>query len=208
MKGFGALYRAGTARWLAIIVYVLMPCYAPSAAEQERDFAGQLLVASEQMHDPRFLETIIYVVKHDSQGTLGLVINRPLARGPVDDLLKGFGAEPMSSKREVIVHYGGPVSPLQGFVLHSNDFSLESSVQVRDGLAMTADVKIIEAIASGTGPGQFLIMLGYAGWAPGQLEDEIKADAWFVLPADKTLIFGKDADKKWRQAMDRRQTPL
>lgn len=208
MKGFGALYRAGTARWLAIIVYVLMPCYAPSAAEQERDFAGQLLVASEQMHDPRFLETIIYVVRHDSQGTLGLVINRPLARGPVDDLLKGFGAEPMSSKREVIVHYGGPVSPLQGFVLHSNDFSLESSVQVRDGLAMTADVKIIEAIASGTGPGQFLIMLGYAGWAPGQLEDEIKADAWFVLPADKTLIFGKDADKKWRQAMDRRQTPL
>ena len=160
------------------------------------------------MRDPRFLETIIYIVKNDSQGTLGLVINRPLATGPIDDLLKGFGAAPMSSKREVIVHYGGPVSRLQGFVLHSDDFLVESSVRVRDGLAMTADVKIIEAIASGTGPGQFLIMLGYAGWAPGQLEEEIKADAWFVLPADKTLIFGNDADKKWRQAMDRRQTPL
>ena len=194
--------------WVAIIVCVLMPCYAPTAAEGERDFAGQLLVASEQMRDPRFLETIIYIVKHDSQGTLGLVINRPLATGPIDDLLKGFGAEPMSSKREVIVHYGGPVSRLQGFVLHSDDFLLESSVRVRDGLAMTADVKIIEAIASATGPGQFLIMLGYAGWAPGQLEEEIKADAWFVLPTDKTLIFGNDADKKWRQAMDRRQTPL
>ena len=193
--------------WLAIIVYVLTPYYVPKAAE-ERDFAGQLLVATEEMRDPRFVETIIYIVKHDSQGTLGLVLNRPLATGPIDDLLKGFGAEPMSSKREVIVHYGGPVSPLQGFILHSNDFSLESSVQVRDGLAMTADVKIIEAIASGTGPGQFLIMLGYAGWAPGQLEEEIKADAWFVLPADNTLVFGKDAEKKWRQAMDRRQTPL
>jgi putative transcriptional regulator len=100
------------------------------------------------------------------------------------------------------------VSRLQGFVLHSDDFLVESSLRVRDGLAMTADVKIIEAIASGTGPGQFLIMLGYAGWAPGQLEEEIKADAWFMLPADKTLIFGNDADKKWRQAMDRRQTPL
>ena len=208
MKRFGAFYRARTARWLAIIVYVLTPCNPPSAAEEERDFAGQLLVASEQMRDPRFLETIIYIVKNDSQGTLGLVINRPLATGPIDDLLKGFGAAPMSSKREVIVHYGGPVSRLQGFVLHSDDFLVESSVRVRDGLAMTADVKIIEAIASGTGPGQFLIMLGYAGWAPGQLEEEIKADAWFVLPADKTLIFGNDADKKWRQAMDKRQTPL
>ena len=208
MKRFGAFYRARAATWLAIIVYVLTPCYAPSATEEERDLAGQLLVASEQMRDPRFLETVIYIVRHDSQGTLGLVLNRPLATGPIDDLLKGFGAEPMSSKREVIVHYGGPVSSLQGFVLHSDDFLLESSVRVRDGLAMTADVKIIEAIASGTGPKQFLIMLGYAGWAPGQLEEEIKADAWFVLPADKTLIFGKDADKKWRQGMDRRQTPL
>ena len=208
MKRFSAFQHGRTATWLAIIVYVLMPCYASSAAEEERDFAGQLLVASEQMRDPRFVETIIYIVRHDSQGTLGLVINRPLATGPIDDLLKGFGAEPMSSKREVIVHYGGPVSSLQGFVLHSDDFLLESSVRVRDGLAMTADVKIIEAIASGTGPKQFLIMLGYAGWAPGQLEEEIKADAWFVLPADKTLIFGKDADKKWRQGMDRRQTPL
>jgi putative transcriptional regulator len=208
MKRFGAFYRATAATSLAIIVYVLTPCYAPQAAEEERDFAGQLLVASEQMRDPRFLETIIYIVKRDSQGTLGLVINRPLATGPIDDLLKGFGSEPMSSKREVIVHYGGPVSSLQGFVLHSDDFLLESSVRVKDGLAMTADVKVIEAIASGTGPRQFLIMLGYAGWAPGQLEEEIKADAWFVLPADKTLIFGKDADKKWRQAMDRRQTPL
>ena len=208
MKRLGACYHARAATWLAIIVYVLTPCYAPQAAEEERDFAGHFLVASEQMRDPRFVETIIYIVRHDSQGTLGLVINRPLATGPIDDLLKGFGAEPMSSKREVIVHYGGPVSPLQGFVLHSDDFLLESSVRVKDGLAMTADVKIIETIASGTGPGQFLIMLGYAGWAPGQLEEEIKADAWFVLPADKTLIFAKDADKKWRQAMDRRQTPL
>lgn len=160
------------------------------------------------MRDRRFIETIIYIVKDNSEGTFGLIINRPLASGPIDDLLKGFGAEPLSSKREVIVHYGGPVSRLQGFVLHSDDMLLESSLRVRDGLAMTADVKMIEAIASAKGPGQFLIMLGYAGWAPGQLKAEIKANAWFILPADKTLIFGQNADKKWRLAVDRRQTPL
>ncbi|MGN6719107.1 MAG: YqgE/AlgH family protein, partial [Candidatus Binatia bacterium] len=160
------------------------------------------------MRDPRFVETVIYIVKDNSEGTLGLVINRPLAMGPIDDLLKGFGAEPLLSKREVIVHYGGPVSGLQGFVLHSNDLLFESSVRVKDGLAMTSDVKMLEAIASGNGPEQFLIMLGYAGWAPGQLHAEIKSNAWFVLPADKSLIFGKDADKKWRGAMDRRPTPL
>jgi len=81
-------------------------------------------------------------------------------------------------------------------------------VRVKDGLAMTSDIKMIEAIASDKGPGQFLIMLGYAGWAPEQLEAELKSNAWFVLPADKTLIFGKDTDKKWRRAMDRRPTPL
>jgi len=208
MKRLGASYRARTVGWIALIAYLLTPAYSPIGADDKTNFAGQLLVATDEMRDPRFIETVIYIVKDNFEGTLGLVINRPLASGPIDDLLKGFCAEPLSSKREVIVHYGGPVSGLQGFVLHSDDMLLESSLRVKDGLAMTSDVKMIEAIASGKGPGQFLIMLGYAGWAPGQLEAEIKSNAWFVLSADKTLIFGKDADKKWRRAMDRRPTPL
>jgi len=208
MQRLGASYRARTVRWLALIAYLLTQGYSPIGAEDKTNFAGQLLVATDEMRDPRFIETVIYIVKDNSEGTLGLVINRPLASGPIDDLLKGFGAEPTSSQLEVIVHYGGPVSGLQGFVLHSDDLLLESSVRVKDGLAMTSDIKMIEAIASDKGPGQFLIMLGYAGWAPEQLEAELKSNAWFVLPADKTLIFGKDADKKWRRAMDRRQTPL
>ena len=208
MKRLGASYRARTVGWLALIAYLLTPAYSPIGADDKTNFAGQLLVATDEMRDPRFIETVIYIVKDNFEGTLGLVINRPLATGPIDDLLKGFGAEPTSSQREVIVHYGGPVSGLQGFVLHSDDLLLESSLRVKDGLAMTSDIKMIEAIASDKGPGQFLIMLGYAGWAPEQLEAELKSNAWFVLPADKTLIFGKDADKKWRRAMDRRQTPL
>jgi putative transcriptional regulator len=193
---------------LAVLACLLLLWCAPIAAEIEDDLAGQLLVATEEMADPRFVETVIYMVKHDRDGTLGLVINRPLAKGPVDDLLKGFGAPAKGSKREVVIHYGGPVSSLQGFVLHSDDVKLENSTKAKDGIAMTSDIKMIEAIAAGKGPRQFLIMLGYAGWAPGQLEAEIKNNAWFVIPGDRSLIFGKDAEKKWHQAMERRQTPL
>ncbi len=201
-------YSTISIRALAVLACLLLLRHVPMAAETEAEFAGQLLVATEEMTDPRFVETVIYMVKHDSEGTLGLVINRPLAKGPIDDLLKGFGAAAKGSKREVVIHYGGPVSSLQGFVLHSDDVKLETSTKVKDGIAMTSDIKMIEAIAAGKGPRQSLIMLGYAGWAPGQLEAEIKNNGWFVIPADKALIFGKDAEMKWHQAMDRRQTPL
>lgn len=160
------------------------------------------------MKDPRFIETVIYMIKHNSEGTLGLVINRPLAKGSVDDLLKGFGAAPKGSKREIVIHYGGPVSSRQGFVLHTDDVKVESSITVKDGIVMTSDIKMIEAIATGHGPKQSLFMLGYTGWAPGQLAAEIKNQAWFVIPADKTMIFSSDAEKKWLRAMERRQTPL
>lgn len=178
------------------------------AAERGQALVGQLLVATEEMQDPRFVESVIYIVKHDHEGTMGLVINRPLAQGPIDDLLKGFGAETKGSGREIIIHYGGPVSSRQGFLLHSDDVLLENSMKAKDGIAATSDTKIIESIANGKGPRQFLFMFGYAGWAPGQLEDELKRKTWAAVSADKALIFGKDAEKKWRQAIDKRQIPL
>jgi putative transcriptional regulator len=111
-------------------------------------------------------------------------------------------------KGEVVIHYGGPVGQNQGFVLHSDDVLLEDSTKVKDGIAMTSDSNLIEAIGLGKGPRQYLIILGYAGWAPGQVEAEIDANAWFVVTSDKALIFGNDAEKKWRRAMDKRQIPL
>lgn len=178
------------------------------AAERGQPFVGQLLVATEEMQDPRFIESVIYIVKHDDEGTMGLVINRPIAQGPIDDLLNSFGAEAKGSAREIVIHYGGPVSSRQGFLLHSDDVLLENSIKAKDGIAATSDTKIIQAVANGRGPRQFLFMLGYAGWAPGQLEEELKAKTWAVVSADKSLIFGKDAEKKWRQAIDKRQIPL
>lgn len=181
---------------------------APIAAQPQPSIAGQLLVATDEMKDPRFAEAVIYLVKHDSEGTLGLIINRPIAQGAIDDLLKGFGAQAMGSNREIIVHYGGPVNSRQGFLLHSDDVTLENSMRAKDGIVMTSSTKMIEAIAIDKGPRQFIFTLGYAGWAPGQLQAELKSNSWFVIAADKTLIFDADAETKWRRALDKRQIPL
>lgn len=178
------------------------------AAEPGRYLAGHLLVATPDMRDPRFHETVIYMVSHDASGAVGLVVNRPLARVPTKDLLKGFGVEQEHATGELVVHYGGPVSPRQGFILHSDDFLLDTSIVVKDGVVMTADTQLVQAIADGKGPRQSLLAFGYAGWAPGQLEGEILASSWFTIPADSSLIFGKEPDKKWRRAMDRRKIEL
>jgi len=180
----------------------------PEPADQPENLTGKLLVATPEMGDPRFAESVIYIVKHNREGAFGLIINRPIAKGPIADLLKGFGQESGDAKGEIIVHYGGPVSQNQGFLLHTDDVLMEDSTKVKDGIAMTSNTKLIDAIAHGKGPRQYLFLLGYAGWAPGQLEGEIQADAWFVIPNDNSLVFGQDADKKWHQALDKRQIPL
>jgi putative transcriptional regulator len=193
-----------------LVIFALATSYYQTlrAADKDPIVAGQLLVATDEIADPRFAETVIYIVKHDATGTLGLIINRPLAKGSLGDLLKGFGVTAKNPQGDIVIHFGGPVSPSQGFLLHSSDMLLDDSIVVDDGIAMTADVKMMEAIAAGKGPRQYLFILGYAGWAPGQLAGEIAAASWFTIPGEKAFIFGKDADRKWRQAADKRRTPL
>lgn len=197
--------------WLVALLLVLdVPGSAPSglAAPANRFLAGQLLVASSEMKDPRFAESIIYMVKHDDTGALGLVVNKPVAKATFDELLTGFGIDGKGAKGEIVVHYGGPVTRHQGFVLHSDEWVLDSSTKIKDGIAMTADAKMVQALALGKGPRQSLLILGYAGWAAGQLEMELKANSWFAIGADKSLVFGNEPEKKWRRAMDKRQISL
>ena len=182
--------------------------YGATATAAERSLAGQLLVATSEMKDPRFAETVIYLVKHSDEAAVGLIINKPVAKGSVSEILKGFGIDSNGAKGEIVVHYGGPVGRDHGFVLHSDEMVLDSSTKVKDGIAMTADAKMVQLLALGTGPRQALLILGYAGWGPGQLESEIKANSWFTVSADKSFVFAKDAEKKWRRAMDKRQIPL
>ena len=179
-----------------------------TATAIERSLAGQLLVATAEMKDPRFAESIIYLVKHSDQGAFGLIINKPITKGTFSEVLKGFGIQNQNVIGEIDVHYGGPVSRQQGFLLHSDEITLDSSTKMTDGFAVTADVEIVQMLALGTGPRQALLIMGYSGWGPGQLEMEIKANSWFTISADKSLVFGKDPEKKWRRAMDKRQIPL
>ena len=177
----------------------------PLAAEETEYFKGQLLVAVPEMNDPHFSETVIFMIEHDEHGAMGLVFNRPLAKGPIADLLKGLGAESEDAKGEILLHYGGPVEPGKVFVLHSDDYADKGTTVVGGGIAVTTDVEVVRAIARGKGPRQSIFILGYAGWAPGQLEAEIEAGAWFSIPVDAKLIFDADPKTKWERAAARQK---
>ena len=182
------------------------------AAEPERGgkgrLTGQLLVATAKMGDPRFARTVIYIVSHGADGAMGLVLNRELGVAPVSVLLEGLGVADSGVPGEVRVHYGGPVERDRGFVLHSSDVVVEGTVAVNGDVALSADVEILRAIAAGEGPRRSLFALGYAGWAPGQLEGEIAREDWFSVPGDENLIFDDDLDTKWDRAFDKRGIEL
>jgi putative transcriptional regulator len=207
-NGCASRYHPVQTAILCLLIGALWGSHNVRAAERENFFTGQLLVATAENQDPRFAESVIYMIKHDVEGVMGLIINKPIAKGQIDDLLKSSGRKTQGSQKNIVIHYGGPVGQHQGFLLHTDDYSIDSTTKVSNGISMTADVTMLEALAGGKGPRQWLFMLGYAGWAPGQLEAEVKTNSWFILPGDKALIFGADADKKWRQAMDKRQIPL
>jgi len=175
------------------------------AAEEEQYLIGQFLVATREMADPRFAESVIYMIRHDQSGAMGLVINRPVAQGPLADLLKALGHEGKTADDTVRIHFGGPVEPERLFILHSNDYATRSTMFVGNGLGVSGDDDILQAIAHGKGPRQKLFIFGYAGWGPGQLEGEIKSGAWFTIPAETGLIFDDQAETKWDRATAKRK---
>jgi putative transcriptional regulator len=132
---------------------------------------------------------------------MGLVVNRPLPGMVFDDLLRQLKVEPLPPQRRLRMLEGGPVETGRGFVLHTDDWSTDGSLPVMKGLALTANVDILKAIAGGGGPRQGVLALGYAGWGAGQLEDEIQANAWLNVPADESLVFREDTDHTWEAAL-------
>ncbi|MFQ5539753.1 MAG: YqgE/AlgH family protein [Candidatus Binatia bacterium] len=197
-------------RIVALLVVCVMGIglQRPAAAEEKQFLTGQLLVAAPEMKDSHFGETVIYMVRHNEEGAMGVVINRPLAKGPISDLLKGLGVKSEGASGEITLHYGGPVEPKQGLVLHSSDYIRNGTIVVQDGFALTGDTEILRAISRGTGPRRSILVLGYAGWAPGQLEAEMERKDWFVIPAEEALIFDEDAETKWERAKDRRRIKI
>src|SRR5215471_18507618 len=170
---------------------------------------GQMLIAMPSMRDDRFSRTVIYVCAHSSEGAMGIVVNQVAANINFPDLLVQLEVIPaaeliqLPTRAETVkVLKGGPVETGRGFVLHSADFYIENStLPIDDGICLTATLDILKAIARGDGPASAVLALGYAGWAPGQLETEITANGWLHCAADAELIFGTDTEAKYEQAL-------
>jgi len=163
---------------------------------------GRLLIAMPGMGDPRFDRTLIYLCAHSEDGAMGLVVNKTADNLTFDELLAQLKIPLAPNLNTIRVHYGGPVEMGRGFVLHSADFGAEdSTLQVSDDVCLTATVDILRAMAKGEGPRRSMLALGYAGWAPGQLEDELQRNGWLYCDADDTLLFGEDDKEKWNAAL-------
>lgn len=200
--------------WLGLLLLVTAwagPAGAPRAAPEagaSPSLSGQFLVASPAMPDPRFARTVIYMVSHDVNGAMGLVINRSFGSGSLRALLQGFGLDGARTDRTVQLNYGGPVEQARGFVLHSTDYAGASTRPLTATVALSTGPDILNAFAQGDGPSRHLFLLGYAGWGPGQLEGELARDDWLLAPADERLIFSGERERLWDEVMQRAGTPL
>jgi putative transcriptional regulator len=196
---------AARLRTLVLAVVLAASTVAGDPAEaSRRSLAGRLLVATDTMGDPRFARTVVYVVRHDAGGALGLIVNLPIAEVPFERVLRSYGLDTPPGAGRVRVHYGGPVAETRAFVLHSPDWKAAGTTVVDDDFALTGEPSVLQAMAGGTGPRRALFCLGHAGWAPGQLDAELETGAWAVARADTHLVFDEDPGQKWIEAMTRR----
>lgn len=171
--------------------------------EGESFLEGKLLIALPGMTDPRFDRSVIFICAHSlDTGAMGLVINRPIEGFNFRDLVSKLEIETGAATPDLPILYGGPVDTGRGFVLHSTDYeSEESTLPITEDISLTATLDILRALARGAGPARALFALGYAGWGEGQIEDEIRANAWIHCDADADLLFTLPAEHKWTAAL-------
>lgn len=164
---------------------------------------GKCLVAMPALEDSNFHRTVVYVCAHTAEGAMGLVVNRTIEQLSFDDILEQMGITPSIATDQIRVHFGGPVEAARGFVLHTADYSDEGTLPVDSNISLTATAEVLKDIASGQGPRQSLMVLGYAGWGSGQLDTELKENAWLICQPDEDILFGRDVEQKWTLAMAR-----
>jgi putative transcriptional regulator len=164
--------------------------------DEPRYLTGQLLLAMPGIGDPRFEKAVIAMCVHDEGGALGIGLGRVVPRITFHDLLRQLDI-PVGLAPDVPILVGGPVEPKRGFVLHSLDWGGEGSVQVSDRWQLTATLDILRAIAEGRGPAHWVVALGYAGWGPDQLEQEMCGNGWFVTPGTDQILFDCDVADRW-----------
>ena len=177
-------------------------------APQGQFLTGQFLVATPEMGDPRFRKTVILMVRHSKDGAMGLIINRPAGDQKLSRILQDLGDSGEGVTGNLPLYLGGPVQPELGFILHTTDYRRAGIIDVNGTVAVTATKEIIRDIAAGNGPKKFMLIFGYAGWGPGQLEGELKRNSWYTAPFDLPLIFDTDRDRVWERAVQRRTRDL
>ncbi len=161
------------------------------------DISARFLVAAPGLEDPNFRRTVVLICEHSREGAFGLIVNRVLMNS-FRPLLKALEIE--KTLVDLPIYYGGPVKPDQGYVIYSPYDERYGAIKVTDGLAVTASKEILCDIAAGKGPDRFLFTLGFSGWAPSQLEEELMTDSWLVAPLDHDLIFDLPVGERWKYA--------
>src|ERR1700684_3612949 len=176
----------------------------PKIDQGESFLEGKLLIALPGMTDERFAQTVIYMCAHSAKGAMGIVINKPIPGLSFAEVLKQLQIESRTMIADFPILYGGPVETGRGFVLHSCDYDgSDSTLPVSEDISLTATLDILRAIAGGRGPKQALFALGYAGWAPGQIETEFQKNGWVHCQAAPALVSGVEPEAKWRTALQR-----
>ena len=166
------------------------------------DLTGSMLIAMPGMADPRFAQSLVYLCDHSSKGAMGLIVNKPAHDMSFAELLEQLEIDATVPTDAVKVYFGGPVETGRGFVLHSSEYKSDlRTLRVRNGLALTPTLDVLEDIAAGQGPNRVMMMLGYAGWGPGQLEGELAQNGWLTCDGDAELVFETAAADKWNRAL-------
>lgn len=171
-------------------------------------FEGRFLIAMPNMGDTRFEKSVVYICAHSEDGAMGFIVNKEVSSPDIREFFTQVGIveedelEKLKPSIEPLrLHSGGPVEPGRGFVLHSSDYRAESTLDISDGVCLTATLEILRAIATGKGPKQKLMALGYSGWSSGQLEEEIASNGWLTGPAESDIIFGDKTAQKYDMAL-------
>jgi putative transcriptional regulator len=191
-------------RGLLALVVLAVTMGSAGVWSEELWLEGRLLVARDTLDDPNVRQTVVYVMRHSEEGAAGVIVNRRLATGPLVRLLESLGREaPAAEERTIDVYDGGPVARQLALLLHGDDYASEQTVDLELGLRMTPFEPAIDDIADGKGPAASLLLLGHAGWAPGQLEQEIAQGAWAVVEAEPDFVLDPAVGDKWRRALAR-----
>ena len=164
------------------------------------NLTNHFLIAMPGMVDPNFNGTLTYICDHSDQGALGVVINRPIDLD-LSTLFEQIGLPLPERLHHDTVYFGGPVQTERGFVLHTPPHTFSSTLTVNDTVSLTTSKDVLEAVSQGSGPEKFMVSLGYAGWAAGQLEDEIKQNAWLSVAAEPQVIFDLEPEERLPAAM-------